>query len=127
MKNLNLNNIFVLALLIFFFLCPLLNSLSFAEELSDWLEVHDVRSYNFVNSVGLVIRVKNNKQVDINCDYPDHLQLLPNEPGQEVSLKLFLSQWTKNKNVSFRIYYTPGECSQGNNQGNVRIKGFYFE
>jgi len=100
--------------------------ISFGAVISPFLVASNVRSYNFSSNTGLIIQV-GGYTVDSNCDYPDHLQISVGDPGYNIAVKLFLSQWTKDKNIQFRIYYTPGECSQGINNGNVKIQGFYFE
>jgi len=95
-------------------------------DMSGWLKASDVRTYNTAGNNGLIIRVAG-YTVDSNCGYPDHLQIFSDSPAYDTAVKLFLSQWTKNPDVHFCIYYTPGECSQGINQGNVKIQGFYFQ
>ncbi len=104
----------------------ILNTEYVEADTSSVLTASNVRSYNFEDNSGLIIQVGGHT-VDVNCDYPDHLQISVGAIGYDTAVKLFLSQWTKNKNVQFQIYYIPGECSHGVNAGNVKIQGFYFE
>lgn len=95
-------------------------------ETSQFLTASNVRSYNFATNTGLVIQV-GGQTVDSLCNYPDHLQISVGDPGYDTAVKLFLSQWTKDENVQFQVYYTPGECTQGYGVGNVKIQGFFFQ
>ncbi len=99
---------------------------AFAANTSQWLQASNVRTYSFGNNVGFVVQV-GGQAVDSLCQYPDHLQINADDPNYDTAVKLFLSQWTKDPNVHFAVYYTPGECSGGVNTGNVKVQGFYFE